>query len=1169
MATQDLSRHLFQPAKYYSSARMQQGRVVLDSDVNEAEMLADEGKRLALVDVVGPHGSSTAGFTIGNFQDDVYDFEIAAGSYFLGGLRLQIELAAGGAPQRFRSQTDWLQSSRADITFPEIPETDRSDFVYLVGWEQTVSAVEDLELVEHALGGRDTTVRQRRMQRVRVVDDAATDCATAFDDLVDDLQTGGHIFDPVNHELKSAARLAVTLAAVEASDDECASPVANGYSGGENQAIRIQMIATDRFLWAYDNASPLYRVTAARTDTTVTITFLTPPQEQGLFPLKGQVVEILPWGAVLPNGEHTADHPIASDIGGGVYARATATYDPVSKTLTATLVNTTLFDQMLAWFATADVDEADQFFFLRVWGPDGAPMGTFGYPSGTPQVLPGTGLSVNVTGAGIVGDHWILAARTLTPTQLVPWDLLLTPVPPHGPRRFYCPLGMLSWVTPPFPGEFHLEIDSCRRPFRPLTRLRGCCSVTVGDGVASFGDYTSIQDAIDALPTDEPGKVCVLPGTYEQRVDIKDRKNIVIEGCGPRTLLRTPPGNATSDAIIAMVHCVDLTIRNLTIDATGQFGITARSGSNDTSLYCLRITLEKLAVTTRRDANLPAPDDDELAIPLGSAAFPLCTVATLGAFDVRILDCTFTEIGDRSAAANVLLAYTAGATVRNCKILSPPADGATVSQAWAGLQIAGFCGDITVERCLIEGGLGHGITLGSAQAQGSTPHPDAPPDPGNSATFNSHGNCPSVSPGFPEPPDPESPGAGDAAAATVVLVPDLGPSNVRIRRNRIRGMGASGISVLGFWPEPPDKDSLVQISTNDLVIADNIIEDNCGLPPEDEVPAAVREVAARGGIVLAAASGARIHDNIIRRNGSNHHNAVCGIYVLHGEDITVENNQINDNGHRVPGTAFAGHRAGIALQAVGRPLRGTPATDLSQPAVRVRGNTVLQPAGRALQIYGVGPIYVEGNVLVSQGLDGITGDERKKSAHCIDIRNVGLSPELITAEAIPEAIVMETLPPLVLPDPPIAPYLVDGRILFTNNMVRFSPVAGAGNDIRCVTLLQSYGDVAVLGNQFFATLAAGEGPIFHDTIVLAWSTRTTGNRWEDPLAAREDLPPVTVVSAATVAYMNTTTLNQASRCIHVYITTPGEPESNPISNNQHYSNANCEPDPEFEGLPTS
>ena len=42
MSAEDISRFLFQPQKGYSGVRMQQGRVMLDSDWNEREGIDDE-----------------------------------------------------------------------------------------------------------------------------------------------------------------------------------------------------------------------------------------------------------------------------------------------------------------------------------------------------------------------------------------------------------------------------------------------------------------------------------------------------------------------------------------------------------------------------------------------------------------------------------------------------------------------------------------------------------------------------------------------------------------------------------------------------------------------------------------------------------------------------------------------------------------------------------------------------------------------------------------------------------------------------------------------------------------------------------------------------------------------------------------------------------------------
>jgi hypothetical protein len=59
--------------------------------------------------------------------------------------------------------------------------------------------------------------------------------------------------------------------------------------------------------------------------------------------------------------------------------------------------------------------------------------------------------------------------------------------------------------------------------------------------------------------------------------------------------------------------------------------------------WCQRISLDKLDVTTRRDPLLPAPALDELAVPAGSAAFPLSCVVGLGTLRTKILDSTFTR----------------------------------------------------------------------------------------------------------------------------------------------------------------------------------------------------------------------------------------------------------------------------------------------------------------------------------------------------------------------------------------------------------------------------------------------------------------------------------------------------------------------------------------------
>src|SRR5262245_46566303 len=126
MSAKDISRFLFQPRKRYSSVRMQQGRVILDSDWNESERIDDEEARRTLIDVICSNGTPNQGFRVGNVQavevqipttipnasprapeasrvggsfDEIpgvnlvssYNFDFENGSFYIGGLRFESE----------------------------------------------------------------------------------------------------------------------------------------------------------------------------------------------------------------------------------------------------------------------------------------------------------------------------------------------------------------------------------------------------------------------------------------------------------------------------------------------------------------------------------------------------------------------------------------------------------------------------------------------------------------------------------------------------------------------------------------------------------------------------------------------------------------------------------------------------------------------------------------------------------------------------------------------------------------------------------------------------------------------------------------------------------------------------------------------------------------------
>jgi hypothetical protein len=212
MPNADISRHLNQPRKHYSGARLQQGRPLLDSDFNEGAEARAGLWRTALVDIVGAAGSQDDGFmpalkardTVASklvrfgaaTQAFVLDYPLKAGSMYVGGSRWE---QAAAEPVIF--QRGFLQMGAA--TAPRAGLGEQRQLSYLRGWEQPVTAVEDGEMLEPSLGGADSAARVRRVRRVEVRNVQPTDCAAAFAEVLEDLGHGDTAtYDPPTCELR-------------------------------------------------------------------------------------------------------------------------------------------------------------------------------------------------------------------------------------------------------------------------------------------------------------------------------------------------------------------------------------------------------------------------------------------------------------------------------------------------------------------------------------------------------------------------------------------------------------------------------------------------------------------------------------------------------------------------------------------------------------------------------------------------------------------------------------------------------------------------------------------------------------------------------------------------------------------------------------------------------
>lgn len=1076
MSTIDLSRNGTDFRKHYDGVRMQQGRVLTDDEFNEAAQLDAEDMRRTRLDVIGAYGSPDLGFALKSpvLEADKPSFTLAAGTLYLGGLRLSLE-----ADESFPLQKDWL-SFDAATDWPLPPASgSRIDLVWIEAWQQPVTAVEDKELFEVALGGPDTGTRWRTMRRVRVLTGVAgEECAEAWAEAAVAWSGEGNL--AADFEFATAARLAVSFTVTGEGDDLCTPPTAGGYLGAENQAIRVQLVDNGHYTWGFDNAAPLYRaLLSVANGKRVKLTLLTEPKDAAHWPLKGQVVELLPWGAALPNGQRIADLS-------GHLTRVATSYDPDSADFSIVDEPPAGFENR--WESRADAGDffdgsaAERYVFVRIWnrGDDLASPAAIPVGSG---VLGNTGLAISFVGGPLrADDYWIIAARPAAPDGVTPWLLeSANGAPPHGVKRYRAPLGLIRWTAGAgtVTGEV---IHDCRPPFLPLTRLRGCCTLTVGDGMESFGHYDSIQNAIDALPA-SGGTVCVLPGVYRESLVLAGLENITVRGCGPRTRL------------IAQIDAGGNPLPGIRVD------------------QCDNIVIEALALE----------------------AGPLPALWTTASRQVALRRC-LVRMGNGAGPHAAVFLGGRSLEVEHCDILADSAGRKDISlnQARGGIQIAGGAEGVRIADNRIVGGLGNGITLGSlirTDRQSEDPGREVPDI--DDVDGDECGACAPVGIFIPITP---------IARVSYASAGDL--YDIEIVDNRIERHGGNGVSVVRLFGIADG--SLDLIGVHGLTVARNRIERclqrevaavtdasrfivayggvilalvsnllferntvaNCGIGLRSPV----------SGLYALFARGLRVEHNLIVENGS-----------ADGDSPEKSPPGIRAGVHVWLALEGAAETAAVASGALFYSNTETRPGIGSQ--VRVHDNVIDQPQGRALFLLGAGHLSIANNRLASNAAGTHPTDAL---ANALLVGDLGVSREwtssllrililqfygLSSDSACYYSRVRKTL------DSALALRMRTGKLLFTDNQVSFDSVANGRNSTGFAlssALLFSLDDLAVLDNQF--EFNAEWRLVLADLIAAAASVRVNDNRFAETWGR-------SLLSAASLGFMNTTSHNQSTHCL--------------------------------------
>ena len=311
---------------------------------------------------------------------------------------------------------------------------------YLDVWERHVTALEDSEIREIALGGPDTASRSQTVWQVKLqrLGDATADltCATVPD--------WSSFIDESTALLRARAQPETTSA------DLCTIPPGAGYRRLENQLYRVEIhdsgnVNSATFVWSRENGSVVVGAQVTDVDE-ITVTSLGRDDVLGLAP--GDWVELTDETHELAGSP--GELLRITSIAGNVLTVDTSSSGPLDGTQFPT------GPKVRRW------DDPDGARTVAVVNTNG---GFLGLEDGV-EVRFETGRHYET------GDYWLIPARTANGDVDWPEDgaAPVAPLarPPEGIAHHYCKLALLR-----LSGETWEVVEDCRNLFPPLTDLSG------------------------------------------------------------------------------------------------------------------------------------------------------------------------------------------------------------------------------------------------------------------------------------------------------------------------------------------------------------------------------------------------------------------------------------------------------------------------------------------------------------------------------------------------------------------------------------------------------------------------------------------------------------------------------------------------------------------------
>lgn len=869
----DVSRVRFDPLRDFAGVVLQQGRLLLDADFNEFVALLDRRLRAETIDLTsfGPDPNQAGDSWVPRQTPDGFRVTASGGALTIGRGRMYVDglLAENHGEQLAGFDPELAERvGTADTDYTQQPYWPTPDplpgngphLAYLDVWDREVTALEDPDLVEIAVGV-DTTARRQTVWQVRLLQNTGTASCASDDDEIPGWT--GRI-------APSAGRLTTGTVDVSADDDPCELPPEGGYRGLENQTYRVEVHdagapGTATFKWSRDNGS--VAIPVVEMVSTTVLRLATVGKDDVLRVSSNDWVEIL-------------DDHYELNREPGVLRKVTV--DDAERTIT-------FLPAIPADLRPANADDAAQRHLrVRRWDQAGVvkdgngnqivdldasgSSGLITVPaSASTQVQLEHGVVVSFSlaagGSGVLhsGDHWIFAARTADASVEE-----LDAAPPLGIHHHYARLGFVT-----FPGS---QTD-CRRQWPPLGEGGDSCECSI---CVHPGEHPTLQEAVDQIKA-TGGTICLSVGVHDlgAGVDVNGARSLRIRGQGPATIL------VSSGTALTIEQSVAVTVENLAVvSGAGAPAAVALRSVIDT-------TLQDLVVLSYPAASGAASSGS--AIELSSIAMVVALrrnvlIGNAGidagigdgpgvfAIDLRVEDNVVAGF-DRGIDLGGRSAYLLACRIEGNEVLSGNSGGIIAT----GLVAPGGTLDV-VNNKVATGG--PGITVGS----------DATVD---SNAVNRLGST----------------SVGTGADGIVVDIGGFSAAagHVRITGNRVHDRTGTGIALRTAVETWMVKENVIERAGAGIAIEGRGVAERVAVDNNEVLAVATTQDAALPlGILVMRATSARVVGNTVRGVGQSASSSSlrAGIVAAAIEDIKVIGNVVDEIG---PPNGFLGLASGIVV----------------------------------------------------------------------------------------------------------------------------------------------------------------------------------------------------------------------------------------------------------------